>query len=186
MYFLLSDGGSPRLVKKTEVELAIKPLHPTSIGNTFVIQPFLTHCSRRSSYFSNLRLCAQSKFSSKGTVNSIYYKLNYHDQKISVRDIRKHWTAVFTLFGLISGDLLNWRSNQRPQNAERKLYHWATGLHRTQALPYQLVIVNVRSLNLKCLVVTFVLLQRTQSPPELRLPKLETLICVIIPSWARK
>ena len=40
MYFLLSDGGSPRLVKKTEVELAIKPLHPTSIGNTFVIQPF--------------------------------------------------------------------------------------------------------------------------------------------------
>ena len=55
MYFLLSDGGSPRLVKKTEVELAIKPLHPSSIGNTFVIQPFLTHCSRRSSYFSNLR-----------------------------------------------------------------------------------------------------------------------------------
>ena len=46
MYFLLSDGGSPRLVKKTEVELAIKPLRPTSIGNTFVIQPFLTHCSR--------------------------------------------------------------------------------------------------------------------------------------------
>ena len=61
MYFLLSDGGSPRLVKKTEVELAIKPLHPTSIGNTFVIQPFLTHCSRRSSYFSNLCWCAQLK-----------------------------------------------------------------------------------------------------------------------------
>ena len=55
MYLLLSDGGSPRLVKKTEAELAIKPLHPTSIGNTFVIQSFLTHCSRRSSYFSNLR-----------------------------------------------------------------------------------------------------------------------------------
>ena len=55
MYFLLSDGGSPRLVRKTEVELAIKPLHPTLIGNTFVIQPFLTHCSRRSSYFSNFR-----------------------------------------------------------------------------------------------------------------------------------
>ena len=36
-YFLLSDGGSPILVKKTEVELAIKPLHPTSIGNTFII-----------------------------------------------------------------------------------------------------------------------------------------------------
>ena len=71
MYFLLSDGGSPWLFKKTEVELAIKPVHPTSIGITFVIQPFLTHCSRRSSYFSNLRWCAQWKFSSKGTVNSI-------------------------------------------------------------------------------------------------------------------
>ena len=55
MYFLLSDRGSPILVKKTEVELAIKPLHPTSIGNTFIIQPFLTHGSRRSLYFSNLR-----------------------------------------------------------------------------------------------------------------------------------
>ena len=71
MYFLLSDWRSPRLVKKTEVELAIKPLHPTLIGNTFVIQPFLTHCSHRYSYFSDLRWCAQSKFSSKGTVNSI-------------------------------------------------------------------------------------------------------------------
>ena len=29
MYFLLSDGGNPRLVRKMEVELAIKPLHPT-------------------------------------------------------------------------------------------------------------------------------------------------------------
>ena len=71
MYFLLSDGGSSRLVKKTEVDLAIKPLHLTSIGNTFVIQPFLTHCSRRSSYFSNWCWCAQLKFSSKRTVNSI-------------------------------------------------------------------------------------------------------------------
>ena len=71
MYFLLSDGGSPRLVKKMEVELAMKPLHPTSIENTFVIPPFLTHCSRRSSYFPNLCWCAQLKFSSKRTVNSI-------------------------------------------------------------------------------------------------------------------
>ena len=47
MYFLFSDGGSPRLVKKMGAGFAIKPLHPTSIGNTFVIQPFLTHCSRR-------------------------------------------------------------------------------------------------------------------------------------------
>ena len=64
MYFPLSDGGSPRLVKKTVVESAIKPLHPTSIGNTFLILPFLTHCFLRSSYFSNLRWCTQSKFSS--------------------------------------------------------------------------------------------------------------------------
>ena len=71
MYFLLSDGGSPGLVKKTEVELAMKPLHLTLIGNTFIIQPFLTHCSCRSSYFSNLCWCAHSKFSSKGIVNSI-------------------------------------------------------------------------------------------------------------------
>ena len=44
-----------------------KPQHPTSIGNN---QPFLTHCSRRS-YFYNLCWLAQSKFSSKGSVNSI-------------------------------------------------------------------------------------------------------------------
>ena len=56
MYFLLSDGRSPRLVKKTEAELAIKPLRPTSIWNTFVIRPFLTHCSRWSSYFFQLTL----------------------------------------------------------------------------------------------------------------------------------
>ena len=54
MYFFLSDGGSAKLVKKTEVKLAMKPLHPTSIGNTFVIQPFLTHYSRKSSYFFQL------------------------------------------------------------------------------------------------------------------------------------
>ena len=55
MYFLLSDGESLGLVKNTKVELVMKPRHPTSIGNTLVIQPFLTHCSHRFSYFSNLR-----------------------------------------------------------------------------------------------------------------------------------
>ena len=54
MYFLLSDGESPRWVKNAKVELVMKPQHPTSIGNTLVIQLFLTHCSHRSSYFSNL------------------------------------------------------------------------------------------------------------------------------------
>ena len=44
-------------------------------------------------------------------------------------DIQKHWTAVSTLLGLISSiyrDLPHWRSNQWPQNAEPKLYYWAT------------------------------------------------------------
>ena len=54
MYFLLSDVESPRLVKNTEVELVMKSWHSTSMRNTLVIQPFLTHCSHRSSYFSNL------------------------------------------------------------------------------------------------------------------------------------
>ena len=40
MYFLLSDGESPRLDKNTEVELVMKPRHPTSIGNMLVIEPF--------------------------------------------------------------------------------------------------------------------------------------------------
>ena len=41
----------------------MKPQHPSSMGNSFVIQPFLTHCTRISSYFSNLRWYAQSKLS---------------------------------------------------------------------------------------------------------------------------
>ena len=73
MYLLLSGGESPSLVKNAKVELVINPRHPTSIGNTSVIPPFLTHCSRRSSYFSNLRWCAQSIFSLKETINSTSY-----------------------------------------------------------------------------------------------------------------
>ena len=51
-------------------------------------------------------------------------KLNCHDQKIRqtlVRDIRKHWTALSTLLGLISSvyhDFSHLKSNKRPQNAE--------------------------------------------------------------------
>ena len=54
-------------------------------------------------------------------------KLNYHEQNIlQIRDpdIRKHWTAFWTLLGLISSlypDIPYWSSNQRPQNAEPKL-----------------------------------------------------------------
>ena len=43
----------------------MKPLYLTSIGNIFVIQPFLTR-SRRCAYFSNLHWCTQSIFSYKG------------------------------------------------------------------------------------------------------------------------
>ena len=60
-----------------------------------------------------------------------YRELNYHDLKI--HDIWKHWTAVSTLLGLISSvyrDLHDWRSNQRPQIAEPKLYNWATSSYR--------------------------------------------------------
>ena len=40
MYFLMSDGASPRLVKNMEVELVMKPWYLTVIGNALVIQPF--------------------------------------------------------------------------------------------------------------------------------------------------
>ena len=59
----------------------------------------------------------------------LYCELNNHDQRswrTLVHDIRKNWTAVSTLLGLISSvyrDLHHWRSNQRPLNAEPKLYH---------------------------------------------------------------
>ena len=47
-------GESPSLVKNVEIEFEIKPQHQISIGNISVDQPFLTHCSHRSPYFSNL------------------------------------------------------------------------------------------------------------------------------------
>ena len=63
IYFQLSDGKCLRLVKNTVVELVMKPRHPTSMGNTLVIQQFLTHCSRRSSYFFQFPLmCAVEIF----------------------------------------------------------------------------------------------------------------------------
>ena len=70
IYSRFSAGESPSLVKKVEVEFEIKPRHPISRGNMSVDQPFLTHCSRTSSYFSNLCWCTQSMLTSKGIVNS--------------------------------------------------------------------------------------------------------------------
>ena len=72
--------------------------------------------------------------------NIVILKLIYHDQKIRqtlVRNIRNHWIAVSSLLGLISSiytDIPDRRSNQRPQNAEPKVYHWAIGPHRTQVM----------------------------------------------------
>ena len=46
----------------------------------------------------------------------------------SSEHLRKHWTAVSTLLGLISSvycDLHHCSSNQQPQIAEPKLYNWA-------------------------------------------------------------
>ena len=42
-YFLLSE--SARLVKNAEVELVMKPRHPTSIGNTLFSQILTLMCS---------------------------------------------------------------------------------------------------------------------------------------------
>ena len=62
-------------------------------------------------------------------VEELYCELNHHDQKIRqtlTHDIRKDWTSVLTLLGLISSvyrDLHHWRLNQRPQIAEPKLYN---------------------------------------------------------------
>ena len=70
IYSLCSAGESPRLVKNVEVEFKIKPRHPISRGKMSVDQPFLIHCSRRSSYFSHLCWCAQSMLASKEIINS--------------------------------------------------------------------------------------------------------------------
>ena len=69
------------------------------------------------------------------------WELNYHDQKIRqtlMHDIRKHWTTVLTLLGLISSiyhDFSHWRSNQQPQIAVPKLYSGATSSYRPQVMP---------------------------------------------------
>ena len=80
--------------------------------------------------------------------------MNYHDQKIyrtPTHDIRKHWTAVLTLLGLISSvycNLHHRRSNQQLQIAMSKCYNWATSSYCTQVTPNQLVMVIARPNNL--------------------------------------
>ena len=55
IYSLFFTGESPSLIKNVKVAFEIKPRHPIPRGNMSVDQPFLIHCSRRSSYFSNFR-----------------------------------------------------------------------------------------------------------------------------------
>ena len=68
-------------------------------------------------------------------------ELDYHDRKIRrklTHDIQKHSTADSTLLSLISSvyrDLPHWRSNQRPQITEPKLYKWTNSPHHTQVTP---------------------------------------------------
>ena len=88
------------------------------------------------------------------------------------RDIRNHWITVSTLSCLISNvyhDLRHWRSNQET----RKFYHGDIGQHCTQTMPNQLVVAIAHLINLN---VSYKLrsysLQRTRSPPGLRLPKM--------------
>ena len=52
----------------------------------------------------------------------------------------KHFHTTYgtlnSCFNLIASyDLYHWRSNQQPQIAELKLYHWAIGPYHTEAMP---------------------------------------------------
>ena len=111
-YFLSSDGECPRLIRYAVVEMVMKPRHPTSIGNIFVIQPFQTYCSQRSSYFSNLDWCTHSIFCSKGTVNStmkIFFKLT-----AKCRDVDPGLLRLFRLERQV--DLPNQLQRASPHN----------------------------------------------------------------------
>ena len=68
-------------------------------------------------------------------------------------------------------DLPHWRSNQQPQNAEPKLYHWHISPHCTQVTPNQLarVIVWPINLNVSCKLHLYSL-QRTWLLPGPYLP----------------
>ena len=62
----------PIFERNEMTECPIKPRQPTSIGITWHIQPFSTQSARSVSKRFFFRSCASSRFSSQGTVNSIY------------------------------------------------------------------------------------------------------------------
>ena len=116
---------------------------------------------------TNQIICVHFSFLSFFLSRGITLWLNYHVQKIRrtpTHDIRKQWAAISTVLGLICRDLPSWSSNQRSQNAEPKLYHWANSPHHTQVMPNQLVIVIARLiyLNMSCKLHPYSL-QRTRS-----------------------
>ena len=138
MYFLLSDGGSPRLVKKMEVDLAIKPLHLTSIGNTFVIQPFLTHCSRRSSFFQFTLMCPVEIFFKRDRKpnNENFFCFNWPNDNIYIyiyiyiyilsstdRSVLFYQNSSVWLDRL---DSRSWDQNPVDSNTNPSFYHSAT------------------------------------------------------------
>ena len=95
-------------------------------------------------------------------------------QKIRRRlahDIRKHWTAVSTLSGLISSeyrDLHHWRLNQQSLSQNS-----TTEPLRTQLVPNKQVMVIAQpiNLNVSCKLHPYYL-QKTRSPPGPRLPRM--------------
>ena len=91
-------------------------------------------------------------FSFLSSWNILWIELPWPENPANTsHDMRKDWTDISTLLGLISRvyhDLYYWRSNQRPQIAELKLYNWATSPYRTEVKPNQLVMVIVQPINL--------------------------------------
>ena len=95
-------------------------------------------------------------------------------------------TAVSTILGHISSayrDLHDWRSNQQPQNAEAETlplgYQFISHVSDTELTSHG---DNARPLSLMCLEGTYSL-QRTRSPPRLRLPKWVLWIHITLTSW---
>ena len=99
----------------------------------------------------------------------------------------EYWTAVSTLLGLISRtyhDPHYWWSNQQSQNAEAETlplgHRFISHISDAELTSHG---DNARPLNLMCLEGTYSL-QRTRSPPELRLPKVVLWIHLTLTSWA--
>ena len=97
------------------------------------------------------------------------------------------WTAVSTLLCLISSahrDLHKWRSKQQPKYAEAETlplgHRFRPYISDTEYTSHG---DNARPLDLMCLEGTYSL-QRTRSPPGLRLPKSVLWIHITFSSWA--